>query len=133
MYQGIIFGSVALLSVIILLSFWKVEERKFNIFIRTLTVVFCAIGFVRFFFSDSFIFAINGAWYEGVYYDKPDFWHAVLRWGYNTAYSVLPMAVFFKYPASVSPSQSSRSDRRAACPCCCPFWLLFLPDLSRPP
>lgn len=96
MYQGIIFGSVALLSVIILLSFWKVEERKFNIFIRTLTVVFCAIGFVRFFFSDSFIFAINGAWYEGVYYDKPDFWHAALRWGYNTAYSVLPMAVFFK-------------------------------------
>ena len=96
MYQGIIFGSVALLSVLILVLFRKTEQKKFDIFIKTLTVVFCAVGFCRYFLSDSFIYAINGAWYEGKYYDQPDFWQAILRWGYYTAYSVLPMAVFFK-------------------------------------
>ena len=96
MYQGIIFGAVALLATVILLSFRKVDDRKFDIFLKTLTVVFCAIGAFRYILSDSFVFAINGGLYRGTYYDSPDFWHAVLRWGYFTTYSVFPMAVFFK-------------------------------------
>ena len=96
MYQGIIFGAVALLAVIILLSFRKVDERKFDIFLKTLTVVFCAVGFFRFFLSDGFIFVMNGGWYSGTYYNNADVWQSILRWGYFTAYSVLPMAVFFK-------------------------------------
>lgn len=96
MYQGIIFGAVAILCSVILLSFRKVEQKKFDIFLKALTVLFCAIGAVRYFLSDGFIFAINGGWYSGIYHDKADFWHAVLRWGYATIYSVLPMSVFFK-------------------------------------
>ena len=96
MYQGIVFGAVALLGVIILLSFWKVEERKFDIFLKVITVLFCGVGFFRFFLSDGFVFVMNGGWYSGVYYDNADIWHSILRWGYFTAYSVLPMAVFFK-------------------------------------
>lgn len=96
MYQGIIFGLVALISVVVILSFKKVDERKFDLFLKSVTIIFCAVGFFRFFLSDSFVFVINGGWYGGVYYDSPNFWQAVLRWGYFTAYSVLPMAVFFK-------------------------------------
>ena len=96
MYQGIIFGLVALISVVVIFSFKKVDERKFDLFLKSVTIIFCAVGFFRFFLSDSFVFAINGGWYGGVYHNSPDFWQAVLRWGYFTAYSVLPMAVFFK-------------------------------------
>ena len=96
MYQGIVFGAVALLATIIILSFHKVDEKKFDIFLKVVTVLFCGVGVFRYFLSDGFIFAINGGWYGGIYHDKADFWHAVLRWGYATAYSVLPMAVFFK-------------------------------------
>ena len=96
MYQGIIFGAVALLSLIILLSFKKVEERKFDIFLKVITVLFCGVGFFRLFLSDGFVFVMNGGWYSGVYYDNADIWHSILRWGYFTVYSVLPMAVFFK-------------------------------------
>ena len=96
MYQGIIFGAVALLSVIILLSFRKVDDRKFDIFLKVVTIVFCAIGYFRYFLSDGFIFVMNGGWYGDIYYDNADIWQSILRWVYFTAYSVFPMAVFFK-------------------------------------
>ena len=96
MYQGIIFGAVALLSVIILLSFRRVDDRKFDIFLKVVTIVFCAIGYFRFFLSDGFIFVMNGGWYGDIYYDNADIWQSILRWVYFTAYSVFPMAVFFK-------------------------------------
>ena len=95
MYQGIIFGAVALIAVVILLVFRKVEDDKFDKFIKGLTLAFCLIGFIRFFLSDSFVYAMNGAWRGDVYYDDPDFLQAVLRWGYFTAYSVYPLAIFF--------------------------------------
>lgn len=95
MYQAIVFGAAAVLCALVLLLFKGKEERSFDIFLKILTVVFCAVGFFRFFLSDSFVYVINGAWLNGVYYDKIDVWQSIMRWGYYTAYSVLPMAVFF--------------------------------------
>ena len=96
MYQGIGFGAVALLATIIILSFHKVDEKKFDIFLKVVTVLFCGIGVFRYFLSDGFIFVMNGGTYDGVYYDNADIWQSIMRWGYATIYSVLPMAVFFK-------------------------------------
>ena len=96
MYQAIIFGVTAFLCVISLFLFRKTDERKFDIFLKCLTVAFCAVGFFRFLLSDAFVFVINGAWLNGVYYDETDIWQSIMRWGYYTSYSVLPMAVFFK-------------------------------------
>lgn len=96
MYQAIVFSSVAILCAVVLLLFRGKEERKFDVLLRALTLAFCAIGFFRFFLSDAFVYVINGAWLDGVYYDKTDVFHSIMRWGYYTSYTVIPMAVFFK-------------------------------------
>ncbi|MBQ9750668.1 MAG: YwaF family protein [Clostridia bacterium] len=93
MYQAMVFLCGAVIAAIVLLLFRKNEKTRRNV-LKILTVVFCAIGFFRFFLSDSIILVINGGWYEGVYYDQTDFWHMILRWGYYTNYAVLPVAVF---------------------------------------
>ena len=51
MYQGMVFGAVALLATIIILSFHKVDEKKFDIFLKVVTVLFCGIGVFRYFLS----------------------------------------------------------------------------------
>lgn len=96
MYQGIVFAVAMLLCALILLLFKGREKRSFDIFLKCLTVLFCAVGFFRFFLSDAFVFVINGAWLNGQYYDETDILQTILRWGYYTSYSVLPMAVFFE-------------------------------------
>ena len=114
MYQAIIFGVCALLCTLILLLFKGKEKRKFDILLRCLTVLFCAVGFFRFFLSDAFVYVINGAAINGVYYDDIDVWQTIMRWGYYTSYSVLPMAVFF----------DSRFFRNVASYLCLPFAIL---------
>ena len=92
-YQAIVFLCGAVLAALVLWLFRK-NKKNLSIVLKILTVIFCAIGFVRFFLSDAILFSINGGWYESGYYENPDFLHVILRWGYFTNYSVLPVAVF---------------------------------------
>ena len=93
MYQAIVFLCGALIAALVLLLFRKKENMRRNA-LKILTLVFCAVGFFRFFLSDAILFAINGGWYEGVRYEQTDILQIILRWGYFTNYSVLPVAVF---------------------------------------
>lgn len=97
MYQLIVFSSAALLCALSLLIFKGKSESKFKIYLKCLTVLFCAVGFFRFFFSDSFIFVYNGIpVLGGGEIRNPDILHSILRWGYFSIYAVLPIAVFYK-------------------------------------
>ncbi len=93
MYQAIVFLCGALIAALVLLLFRKKENMR-TVALKILTLVFCAVGFFRFFLSDAIIFAINGGWYEGVRYEQTDILQIILRWGYFTNYAVLPVAVF---------------------------------------
>lgn len=93
MYQALIFASAAVISVLTLLLFKK-SPKRLHVTLKTLTVIFCAVGFVRYFLSDSIIFVINDGWYQGVHYETSDPFHIILRWGYYTNFAVLATAVF---------------------------------------
>ena len=96
MYQGIVFGIAAVLCVGILLLFKGKDKEKFNIVLKALAVAFYVVGFFRFFLSDSFIYVINGGWFESVKHEKSDLLQSILRWGFSINYAVLPVAVFYK-------------------------------------
>lgn len=114
MYQAIVLGVSALLCVGLLYIFKGKEDDKFNKMLKILTVVYCAVGFCRFFLTDSFIFVINGGVLDYVKYDKTDYLQSIIRWGYYVNYSVLPMAVFY----------SGRLFKNIASYFCVPFTLL---------
>ena len=95
MYSGIIFSVSVLIVLALFFVFRKKTSETFNKFAKVLVVVYCAIGFFRFFLSDSFIYVINGANFNGKYYDTTDVLQTILRWGYYMGYVVVPMAVFF--------------------------------------
>lgn len=113
-YQGIVF----LTSIFFVLAFYflsrKSEDKKWRLWLKIFTVLFCAVGFFRFMLSDAFIWVINGSFYSGVFYDKVDILQSIIRWGYYLSYSVLPMAVFF----------DNRLFRNIALYICLPFAIL---------
>ena len=114
MYQVIILLS-AFLSVAVAYFIFSFRQSKgFDTFLKIFTALFCSIGFFRLMLSDSFVFVINGGFYDEVFYDASDVPGALLRWGYYLNYSVLPMAVFF----------NSRLFRNVASYVCLPFSLL---------
>ena len=96
MYQGIVFGIAAVLCAGILLLFKGRDKEKFNTVLKALAVAFYAVGFFRFFLSDSFIYVINGGWFESVKHENHDFLQSILRWGFSINYAVLPVAVFLR-------------------------------------
>lgn len=96
MYQAIVFIAAAVLSLGIVLIFRNQNNKIFDKVFGALVLLYCAVGFFRGYLSDSFIYVINGGWFETVYYEKNDFLQSILRWGYNASYAVLPMAVFYK-------------------------------------
>ena len=114
MYPAIVFSASIFVTALSLLLFWKKSDKAFGLFLKILTLVFCGVGFFRFMLSDAFIYVINGAWFEGTWYEKTDYLQLVLRWGYYLSYAVLPMAVFFK----------SRLFRNIASYVCLPFAIL---------
>lgn len=114
MYQTITFLISILITTATLLIFKKGRESAFNKFLKIITVIFCGVGYFRFFLSDAFIYVINGAWFEGVYYESTDYLQTFLRWGYFLSYVVFPMAVFF----------DSRVFKNIACYFCLPFSIL---------
>ena len=95
MYQAIVFGIAALLSAAILLLFRGKHKDKFNIILKGLAVAFYIVGFCRYFLSDSFIYVINGGWFEDVKRETTDILQSILRWGHAISYAVLPIAVFY--------------------------------------
>ena len=113
MYQSIILASAAILSATLLLLLRK-QQKPLNILLKVITVLFCAVGFFRFFLSDSIVYLINGGWFENVFYERFDPWHVILRWGYYISYAVLPIAVFRK----------SRFFKNVACYVSLPFAIL---------
>lgn len=114
MYQLVIL-LLAFLSVAAAYFVFSVRKIKgFETFLKIFTALFCSIGFFRLMLSDSFVYVINGGYYDDVFYDATDVPQALLRWGYYLNYSVLPMAVFF----------NSRLFRNVASYVCLPFSLL---------
>ena len=114
MHQSIIFACAALLVFAATFLVKKTSDKTAEVLIKSLTVLFCAVGFFRLMLSDSFTFVINGGYYDEIYYDATDPMQTILRWGYYLNYAVLPMTVFF----------SSRLFRNIACYVCLPFSLL---------
>lgn len=98
----------------LLMIFRKKTNKAFDMFLKIYVLVFCAIGIFRYFLSDSFIYVINGAKFNGVFYDKTDILQTILRWGYYLNYVVLPMAIFF----------DSRLFKNIASYICLPFSIL---------
>ncbi len=90
-----IFLCGGLIAAEILWLFAKRDDARHKL-LKFFTLLFCTVGFFRFFLSDPVILVINGGWYQGVYYERTDFLHMILRWGYYTNYAVLPVAVFCK-------------------------------------
>lgn len=114
MYSAIVFSASIFISALSLLLFWKRSDKAFGVFMKTLAILFCGVGFFRFMLSDAFIYVINGAFFEGKWYETTDYLQLVLRWGYYLCYAILPMAVFFK----------SRLFRNLASYVCLPFAIL---------
>ena len=114
MYQAIVIGIAALLSLALLLIFKKTEDDKFRQILGAVVIIYCALGFFRGFLSDSFLYVINGGWFENVFFEKTDVLQTVLRWGYGLCYAALPVAVFYK----------SRFFKNLASYVCLPFALL---------
>lgn len=114
MYQIITFAVTLLLITFILLIFKNKSDKAFSTFLKIITVLYCAVGFFRFMLSDSFVYVINGGFFNGVWYDKTDVLQSILRWGYYISYSIVPMAVFFK----------NRLFRNIASYICLPFAIL---------
>lgn len=96
MYPSLVFLTSAFLTAAIFFGFRKKSDKGFQTFLKALTLLFCGVGFFRFMLSDSFIYVINGAYFEGVYHETTDYPQLILRWGYYLTYAVLPMAIFFK-------------------------------------
>ena len=96
MYTAITLGAAVALSVIAFLLLYKHSDNILHNILKVLTIAFCAVGFFRLMLSDGFIFVINGATMNEVYYEKTDILSTIIRWGYFANYSILPMAVFTK-------------------------------------
>lgn len=114
MYQIVILLLAFLSVAAACFVFSKRQNKGFDNFLKIFTALFCSIGFFRLMLSDSFVFVINGGYYDEIFYDVSDVPQALLRWGYYLNYSVLPMAVFF----------NSRLFRNIASYVCLPFSLL---------
>ena len=115
MYQGIVLLASVVFSVAVLMLFhYDKRDHAFSVFLRGLVLFFCAVGFFRFMLSDSFVFVINGGYYDEVFYEATDPLQTVLRWGFYLNYAVLPMAVFYE----------SRLFRNIASLVCLPFSVL---------
>lgn len=95
MYQLIVFLSAAILTALLMLLLRGRQTLRLNI-LKGLVVLFCTVGFVRLFLSDSFLYVINGGWFGEKYLETTDVLQSILRWGYYTNYAVLPVAVFCK-------------------------------------
>ena len=72
MYQAIVIGIAALLSLALLLIFKKTEDDRFRKILGAVVIIYCALGFFRGFLSDSFLYVINGGWFENVFFEKTD-------------------------------------------------------------
>jgi len=113
LYFGIILACAALL----VLGFWLISKKcpqKLNTLFKGAVLLFCAIGYFRLMLSDSFMFVINGGYYDEIFYDVTDPLQSILRWGYVLNYTVLPVAIFFE----------SRLFRNIASYFCLPFSIL---------
>lgn len=114
MFPLLIFLLMVAASVLLTVLFYKRSEKSFDLLMKILTLLFCTVGFFRYMLSDSFVYVINGGYYDDIFYKATDPLQTVLRWGYYLGYAVLPMAIFFK----------SRLFRNIACYFCLPFTLL---------
>lgn len=114
MYSIITIIIACICAVGALIYFKSKENKVFNKFLKILVLAFCMVGIFRFFLSDSFIYVINKAKFNGVFYDKTDILQTILRWGYYLNYAVLPMAIFF----------DSRLFKNIASYICLPFSVL---------
>lgn len=114
MYQAIVFITSIIIVIATLFLFKKKSEGAFSLFLKIFTLAFCLVGYIRLFLSDAFLYVINGAYFNGVYYETSDVLQTILRWGYFLNYAVLPMAVFF----------NSKTFKSVACYFCLPFTIL---------
>ena len=98
MINALVIVGVVLLTIIPLVILRNKLNKKILILsMKILGIVLFALGVVRSFLSDSFIWVINGGTYGGLYYDKSDVLQSLLRWGLFFSYVVFPCAMFFRH------------------------------------
>lgn len=85
-------ASAALVAAVLLLT--KEGTRARAATIKVLVVAFCTVGFFRQWLADAIYLVIDGGWYNEVFYKSRDTLQMILRWGYFSAYSVIPVAAF---------------------------------------
>lgn len=96
MTQGILFGTAALLTVLLGVTL-RGDKRKVprGYLLKGMALVLLAMTLVDCYLSDSFIWVIKNEIYSGVFYNRTDVWQTILRWGRNTTWAVCLMATFF--------------------------------------
>ncbi len=73
----------------------KIGEKNILLIARILAISFFALGILRCFMNDNFIWVINGGTYNLTYYQTTDILQSLLRWGMMLGYVVYPVAVYF--------------------------------------
>lgn len=95
MYQFITFALATAIVALLLLLGKKQVKLRIRL-LKILAILFCTLGFFRQWMTDGICYVINGGWFDGVYYKATDYLQIILRWGYFSAYSLIPLAVFTK-------------------------------------
>lgn len=92
---AILIGAALAIALPFILLKNKISENKIVFLCKALAVALFALGFLRGFLNDNFIWVINGGTYGEVYYESSDIGQSILRWFLFIGYMVFPCAVFF--------------------------------------
>lgn len=98
MINALIIVGIVFATIIPLVIFKnKLNKKILLLSMKILAIILFALGIIRCFLSDNFIWTINGGTYGGLYYKRKDIVQSLLRWGLFLSYVVFPCAMFFKH------------------------------------
>lgn len=114
-YQLVIALSTIFIAFILFLLF-RHKPKQLHVILTIFSVIFLVNIFFGYFLPDGFITVINGSALGGIFYDRTDIFHSILRWGLNISTVVVPISVFCK----------NRLMKNIAIYVCLPFSILSL-------
>ncbi len=98
MLNIIIILAIVLATIIPLIVLRKKLNNKYlTLALKIMAITLFALGILRGFLNDNFIWVINGGTYSEIYYKSSDILQSLLRWGLHLSYVVFPCAVFFRH------------------------------------
>ena len=74
----------------------RIGFQKLELIAKIIAIILFALGVVRSFWNDAFVWVINGGVYGEIYYQQSDILQSLLRWGLMLSFVVYPCAIFFK-------------------------------------